>query len=64
METSKKVMSVKEVTEYLGVSQSTVYEKCAEGSLPHKRLGGRILIVKKTIDDWLLSDEPNEREVA
>ena len=52
------MLTVKQVAERLGVSESLVYEWCSEGVLPHYRFGrkgrrGKILIDETEFDAFL-----------
>lgn len=53
LDTSKKVLSVKEVSEILGISKSLTYDLVKQGEIPHKRLGHRIIIPKSNFENWL-----------
>lgn len=48
-------MTVTEAANILGISRTTAYECVRSGDLPALRLGGRIVIPTKTIDDLLAS---------
>lgn len=50
---NKLVYTVKEVTVLLGLSTDTVYEMVRCGSLPHIRIGRRILIPGVMLQKWL-----------
>lgn len=45
--------SVPEAAEVLGVSAPTVYRMIAAGEIPHRRLRGRVVIVRATLHRWL-----------
>ncbi len=52
------MLTPKQVAEKLGVSDSLVYEWCAEGLLPHYRVGrkgkrGKVLIEQADLDAFL-----------
>lgn len=46
-------MSVKETADYLGVNTSTVYRMARSEGLPHAKLGGKILIYKRELDEYI-----------
>jgi len=47
------VFNVKELAEYLSVSESTVRKLVREKSVPHFRIYSKILFDKELIDLWL-----------
>jgi excisionase family DNA binding protein len=49
----KAALTVAEAAELLGVSQDLVYDACQAGDLPAVRLGKRILIPCRALDQWL-----------
>ncbi len=54
----KTIMSFQETMDYLGVSKSCLYSKCANKEIPHYRSPHirRTYFVKEEIDAWLLSN--------
>lgn len=58
-------MTVKEVSEYLGVSTDTVYRLAREGHLPNARVGHRLLFKRDSIDRFFASEEErNTKKLA
>ncbi|MCA9937353.1 MAG: helix-turn-helix domain-containing protein [Anaerolineales bacterium] len=60
------VMTVKEVSEYLRIAESTVYRLVQEGEMPGKKVGGVWRFSKQGIEIWLRelnSSQTNENEV-
>jgi excisionase family DNA binding protein len=53
----RRVFSVSETAVLLGISRAHAYELVARNALGHVRLGRRIVIPKRVIDE-LLADEP------
>ncbi len=53
--TFDKLLSVKEVAEYLNVKPVTVRRRANSGEIPSIRIGNRIRFHKQQIDKWLLS---------
>lgn len=47
------VMTVKEVSAYLRLAESTVYKLAQEGQLPGRKVGGAWRFSKKGLDEWL-----------
>lgn len=60
------MLTPKQAAERLGVSDSLIYEWCAEGTLPHYRFGrkgrrGRILIAEAEFEAFLASCRQERR---
>lgn len=53
----KQTMSVKEASEYIGVSKDLIYKLAREGKIPCARLGRRLLFRAQVIDQWLAMKE-------
>jgi excisionase family DNA binding protein len=49
----KLAYRVAEAAELLNVSVTTIYELVRAGTLPHKRLGRRIVIPAKVLEEWI-----------
>ena len=47
------VYSVYDLVDLLGLSISSVYKGVNENEIPHVKVGSRILIPKKMLDEWL-----------
>lgn len=47
------VLSVIDVAEILGLSTATVYLLVRNNEIPHKKLRGRIIFHRETIEKWL-----------
>lgn len=57
METIEKItLTVDEVSQVLGVSQSTIYTMARQNEIPHKKIRGRVLFHKPTIERWLSNE--------
>lgn len=52
-------LSVDDVSAYLGVSRSTVYEAIHAGQLRVARIRRRIVVPKKSLIDLLASNDPD-----
>lgn len=50
---ARRVWSVEEAAQLLGVSRAHAYELVARNELPHVRLGRRIVVPKHVIDELL-----------
>lgn len=53
MNQEDQVMTVKEVSEYLRLAESTVYKLASEGKLPGRKVGGTWRFSRKGLEDWL-----------
>ena len=51
------VYSVYDLVELLGISISSVYKALERNEIPHIKVGSRILIPKKMLDEWLSKHE-------
>lgn len=45
--------TVKEVAEYLGVSEPTIYRLSQKGKIPVQKVGGQWRYFKEDIDRWM-----------
>lgn len=52
-----QTMSVKEASLYIGVSKDIIYELSRKKSIPHLRVGRRILFRKSALDIWMYEQE-------
>jgi len=49
----KKYITVKEASEYFGLSESTLYHLSARREIPMLKYGSKVLIPMDEFDDWL-----------
>jgi len=56
------VYSVYDLVELLGLSISSAYQAITNNEIPHIRVGSRILIPKKMLDEWLSKRESQATE--
>ncbi|WP_277587349.1 helix-turn-helix domain-containing protein [Psychrobacillus antarcticus] len=55
--TTKRItLTVNEVAELLGVSIGTIYTMARLKEIPHKKIRGRILFHKETIEKWFIEE--------
>lgn len=52
----KLTMSVEEIANELGVSNTTVYTMVRQKEIPHTKVRGRILFHRPTIEHWLVTN--------
>ncbi|MEW5957228.1 MAG: helix-turn-helix domain-containing protein [Chloroflexota bacterium] len=48
-----EVMTIREVSTYLRISQSSLYKLAQEGKIPGKKVGRHWRFHRTAIDDWL-----------
>ena len=53
METSKEVMTLREASQYLGISPDTLYKYLGDKSIPAFKLGNRWRFKKDLLDRWM-----------
>jgi len=53
MEKPREVMTLREASEYLGVSPDTLYKYLGENSIPAFKLGNRWRFKKDLLDRWM-----------
>jgi excisionase family DNA binding protein len=51
------LVSVPSATGLLNVSRSFIYQLCANGQLPHLRVGSRILFRPESLESWVQQQE-------
>lgn len=49
----KMLLSISEVAAVLGISRPSIYQLIHSADFPIVRLGGRVLIPVKQLEDWL-----------
>lgn len=52
-EKQKKALTIKEASEYLNLSKGTIYKYTAEATIPHYKIGSRILFNVNELEEWL-----------
>ncbi len=62
---STTVMTVREISEVLRLTESTVYKLLHEGKLPGRKVGGQWRVSRKAFEGWLEEREGkgDEKEV-
>ena len=53
MERLREVMTLREASQYLGISPDTLYKYLGEKSIPAFKLGNRWRFKKTTLDRWM-----------
>jgi excisionase family DNA binding protein len=52
-ENEKITLSAQEASNLLGVSAGTVYRQAKQNKLPHLRVGDRLLIPRRELEEWI-----------
>jgi excisionase family DNA binding protein len=60
---SDTIMTVKEVSGYLKLAESTVYKLVQEGKLPGRKIGGAWRFSRQGLDAWI-REEPAKQVVS
>jgi len=50
---AQEVLTVEETATLLRISLNRAYELCRQGIIPNIRLGRRVIVVRRVLDDWL-----------
>lgn len=58
----KITLTVREVSELLGLSLTTVYSMVRMGEIPHARVKGKILFHRPTVETWLINGAMEEKQ--
>ena len=59
----REVFTVKEVAEYLSVSESAIRKLVTEKGIPHFRILRKIMFSKESIDTWIRNQEESNQRV-
>ena len=62
MPNRNKVMTIKQVADYLGVHTSTVYRYAQQGNIPAFKIGSDWRFSRKHIDAWIDEQTRNNGE--
>ncbi len=52
-QTTREVMDIRQASEYLGISDDTLYRYASEGTIPAFKLGNRWRFRKPLLDAWM-----------
>jgi excisionase family DNA binding protein len=58
----KEVINVIELSEYIGLSKSTIWKKTSNKSIPHYKVGKMLYFNIKEINSWLQSNRVETEE--
>lgn len=56
---NREVLTVKELSEVLGISLNTAYAAIHRMEIPYRKIGSRILIPRVLFSEWLANHEVN-----
>ena len=59
-EVTKMTLTVPEAARLIGISKPKMYELVRAGKFNSVRVGKKILISRKSLEDWIKKGEPNE----
>ena len=62
MNTNKQMLTVRELADYLCVSESTIRKMVRESRIPFIKIISKILFNKSVIDNWIESNQVNPKE--
>ena len=48
------IMNVEQISEFLNISISTVYDKTSKNLIPHKKHGKKLYFIRAEIEKWIL----------
>ena len=54
---TSKIMTIKQVSEYLGLSKSHLYKLTSTHNIPHSKRGKRLYFDTEKINEWVLENE-------
>ncbi|MCL4868721.1 MAG: helix-turn-helix domain-containing protein [Anaerolineae bacterium] len=57
---SDDVMTVKEVSHFLKLTEATIYRLAQEGKLPGRKIGGAWRFSRRHLTEWVASPAPSE----
>lgn len=49
----RATFTVRELAEYVGISEVMAYRLLSNGEIPHRRAGKRFIVPREAIDEWL-----------
>ena len=63
--TTKEILNMKDVCQYLDISQSLLYKLTCTGEIPHfKPRGKMIFFEKKVLIAWIIRNKVNDQELS
>ena len=51
------VLNLKQLSEFIGLSQSAIYKKTSDRTIPHYKQGKKLYFKVEEIENWLLSSK-------
>lgn len=61
-ETGALLLSVIQAAKLLGISRNLCYEQINEGTIPHVRLGRRVLVSRVALEQWIARESVGDTE--
>ena len=57
----KGTMTAKELQDFLGIGRAQAYELCASEGFPSFRIGRKVLISRRGLDEWMREREEGKK---
>ncbi|WP_245671924.1 helix-turn-helix domain-containing protein [Desulfuribacillus stibiiarsenatis] len=54
---TRRTLTMKEASQWLGISYHLLAEKARKGDIPHSRIGSRVLFRAESLENWLNQQE-------
>ena len=58
------LLSVLQAARLLGISRNLCYEQINEGTIPHVRLGRRVLVSRVALEQWIARESVGDNELG
>jgi len=62
LENNDRVFTIKELSQYLRIAESSLYKLVREGKIPGQKIGKTWRFFKPAIDSWLSEKSENKKE--
>jgi excisionase family DNA binding protein len=62
LENNDRVFTIKELSQYLRIAESSLYKLVREGKIPGQKIGKTWRFFKPAIDSWLSEKSDNKKE--
>ena len=60
---NRRLLNIKELSEYLGISVGSLYQKVFERKIPFVKIGKRVTFDLNVIDDWIKSQSVQPKKL-
>ena len=48
-----EILNMKQAADYLGLAKTTIYKMASSRSIPHSKIGRKIVFRRNELDDWI-----------